>query len=159
LASCHSARTPVSSDGIFTRWQPEYADRRIATFPVGSDKKTQIRRWNRIGLAGSGQRAQRFIESNAFGFQLGPRSRITVLDVDSRDDAILSAALSEHGDTPFIVRTGGGYHAYYRYSGEGRHVRPYPSKPIDLLGDGYVVAPPSISAKGNYEIIAGTLDD
>jgi bifunctional DNA primase/polymerase-like protein/primase-like protein len=152
-------RTPLSSDGIFTRWQPEYADRRIPTFPVGSDKKPQIRRWNRVGLEGSAKLAQRFTGSNALGFQVGPRSGVTVLDIDSQDEAILSAALSEHGDTPLIVRTGGGYHAYYRHSGERRHIRPYPAKPIDILGDGYVVASPSISAKGQYEIIAGTLDD
>ena len=149
----------MSSAGIFTRWQPEYADRRIATFPVGPDKKPQIKRWNRIGLEGSARLAERFTDSKAFGFQLGPRSQVTVLDIDTQDDAILSAALNEHGDTPFIVRTGGGYHAYYRYSGERRHVRPYPAKPIDVLGDGYVVAAPSISAKGQYQIIAGTLDD
>jgi hypothetical protein len=149
----------VSSGSIFTRWQPHYAEKHIATFPVGSDKTPQIRRWNRVGLEGSAKLAERFTESNAFGFQLGTRSRVTVLDVDTHDDAILSAALNEHGATPFFVRTGGGYHAYYRYSGERRHVRPYPAKPIDVLGDGYVVAAPSIAAKGQYQIIAGTLDD
>ena len=34
----------VTSDGIFTKWQPYYAEKRIATFPVGNDKKPQIRR-------------------------------------------------------------------------------------------------------------------
>jgi hypothetical protein len=149
----------VSSEGIFTKWQPHYAEKGIATFPVGSDKKPQVRRWNRIGLSGSSKLAKRFTEANAFGFQPGPRSRVTVLDVDTHDGAILSAALNEHGDTPLIVRTGGGYHAYYRHSGERRHVRPYANRPIDILGDGYVVAPPSIAVKGQYQIIAGTLDD
>jgi hypothetical protein len=57
------------------------------------------------------------------------------------------------------VRTGGGYHAYYSYAGERRLIRPYNDKPIDILGGGFVVAPPSVSQKGTYQIIAGTLDD
>ena len=148
-----------ASEGIFTIWQPHYAEKHIATFPVGIDKRPEIRRWNQIGLSGSAKLAQRFTEANAFGFQPGPRSRVTVLDIDTQDDSILSAALSEHGDTPFIVRTGGGYHAYYRHAGERRHVRPYANKSIDILGGGFVVAPPSISNKGQYQIIAGTLED
>ena len=153
------AARQVSSGGVFTKWQPHYAEKRIVTFPVGEDKKPQIRRWNRLGLSGSAKLAHCFREANAFGFQPGPQSRVTVLDIDSSDDAVLLDALSEHGETPFIVRTGGGYHAYYRHRGERRLIRPYPKKPIDVLGGGYVVAPPSISAKGQYEIIAGTLDD
>jgi hypothetical protein len=126
---------------------------------VGHDKKPQIKRWNQLGLGGSTRLARRFTQANALGFQVGPRSQITVLDVDTDNEGILADALREHGETPFVVRTGGGYHAYYRYSGEHRRVRPYENKPIDVLGGGYVVAPPSLSAKGQYEIIAGTLDD
>ena len=37
-------------------------------------------------------------------------------------------------------------------------VRPDPGKPIHILGDGFVVCPPSLSAKGRYEIIRGSLD-
>ena len=146
-------------NGVFSKWQPRYAEQRIATFPVGSDKKPAIRRWNQITLGGSSRLAKRFQQADAFGFQLGPRSRITALDVDSQDEVILADALNDHGDTPFIVRTGGGYHAYYSYGGERRRIRPYHNKPIDILGGGFLVAPPSISAKGAYQIISGTLDD
>ena len=145
--------------GIFFQWQPHYAERRIATFPVNAHKKPAIRRWNQITLSGSSRLAERFYAADAFGFQLGPRSQITALDVDSSDDAVLADALNRHGDTPFIVRTGGGYHAYYRYAGERRHIRPYHDKPIDILGGGFVVAPPSILQKGAYQIVTGTLDD
>jgi len=81
------------------------------------------------------------------------------MDVDSQDEAILADALAYHGDTPFIVQTGGGYHAYYSYAGEGRLIRPYNNKPVDILGGGFVVAPPSIARKGQYQIISGSLDD
>ena len=145
--------------GIFSEWQPHYAERQVATFPVGPNKKPAIKRWNQITLGGSSRLAERFQQADAFGFQLGPRSQITALDVNSQDETILADALNDHGDTPFIVRTGGGYHAYYSYGGERRHIRPYHNKPIDILGGGFVVAPPSISEKGAYQIIAGTLDD
>jgi hypothetical protein len=124
-----------------------------------SHKKPAIRRWNQITLKGSSRLAERFRDANAFGFQLGPKSQITALDVDTQDEAVLADALNCHGDTPFIVRTGGGYHAYYSYAGERRLIRPYREKPVDILGGGFVVASPSISQKGRYEIIAGTLDD
>lgn len=145
--------------GVFSEWQPLYAERRIATFPVGADKKPAIKRWNQITLRGSARLAERFHEADAFGFQLGPKSQITALDVDSQDEAVLADALSYHGDTPFIVRTGGGYHAYYGYAGERRLIRPYNDKPVDILGGGFVVAAPSVSRKGAYQIISGTLDD
>jgi Bifunctional DNA primase/polymerase, N-terminal/Primase C terminal 1 (PriCT-1) len=145
--------------GVFSQWQPHYAERQIATFPVNADKKPAIRRWNQITLRGSSRLAERFPETDAFGFQLGAKSQITALDVDSRDEAILADALICHGSTPFIVRTGGGYHAYYSYAGERRLIRPYDDKPVDILGGGFVVAPPSVSQKGTYQIISGTLDD
>jgi hypothetical protein len=145
--------------GVFSDWQPLYAERRIATFPVNADKRPAIRRWNQITLRGSAQLAQRFPEANAFGFQLGPKSQVTALDIDSQDETVLADALIYHGETPFIVQTGGGFHAYYSYGGERRLIRPYDKKPIDILGGGFVVAPPSVSAKGTYQIISGTLDD
>ena len=46
----------MSSEGIFSKWQPHYAEKRIATFPVGHDKRPQIKRWNRT-------RAQRLSET------------------------------------------------------------------------------------------------
>jgi hypothetical protein len=59
-----------------------------------------------------------------------------------------------------IVRSGrGGLHAYYKHSGEGRKIRPNPSQPIDILGGGVVVLPPSLGAERSYEIIKGHLDD
>jgi hypothetical protein len=69
-------------------------------------------------------------------------------------------ATERHGDTPIIVRSGSGNsQAWYRNNGEGRWVRPQPSIPIDVLGDGYVVAPPSKGVIGPYEFLRGSLDD
>ena len=62
--------------GIFSEWQPLYAERHIATFPVNADKRPAIRRWNQITLTGSARLAERFHETNAFGFQLGPNPKL-----------------------------------------------------------------------------------
>src|SRR5262249_29507804 len=78
---------------------------------------------------------------------------------DTRDEAVVADAIKQHGDSPLVVMTGGGFHVYYRHGGEPRKIRPDPDLPIDLLGGGYVIAPPSQLAKGRYEIIRGTFND
>jgi hypothetical protein len=102
----------------------------------------------------------RFENDNAFGFMVGDRTRLTILDVDAPDEGVLARALERHGATPLIVRTASGkYHAYYRHNREHRLIRPWPDRPIDLLGAGFVVAPPSTTESGAYQFIQGSLDD
>jgi hypothetical protein len=141
----------------FALWQPRYAEHGIATFPV-VDKRPAISNYLKLGRAGSEQLTLKFPNADALGFAL-KRNHICILDVDTTDERVLADALSDHGPTPFIVLTGGGFHAYYLHSGEPRRVRPWPDKPIDLLGDGFAVAPPSRGSKGSYAIIQGTLED
>lgn len=58
------------------------------------------------------------------------------------------------------MRSGSGhYQAWYRNGGEARKIKPDKSKPIDILGGGFVVAPPSHGAKGDYEFLSGSLAD
>jgi hypothetical protein len=93
-----------------------------------------------VGLKGSAKLAEKFSEVDSFGFPLGPRSGLTILDVDTKDCSVLLEAQSRYGESPLLVETGGGYHAYYRYSGEQRHIRPWgPDVPIDVLGNGYAI--------------------
>ncbi len=147
---------------IFADWQPRYAAQNIATFPVhieGDVKRPAIRGYLKLGLNYSGQLPLRFPESTGFGFAV-KRSRITVLDVDSSDENILADALNQYGPTPIIVRSGRGNHqAWYRHAGEARRIRPVAGLPIDILGDGYVVAPPSLGARGPYQFLQGRLED
>jgi hypothetical protein len=155
------ASTKFVPPGIFAKWQPEYAEHGIATFPVriGEVKKPAVKNYLKIGKVASAAFAKRFGESAAFGFACKP-NRITVLDVDSADESILADALDKHGQTPIIVRSGSGhFHAWFKRNGEGRHIRPWDGLPIDVLGGGYVVAPPSHAAKGTYEFLQGSLDD
>jgi hypothetical protein len=145
----------------FSRWQPVYAGHRIATFPVRADKTPAIRSYQKVGLRGSEQLACKFTDAEALGFMCGPRSRITVLDVDTADEHVLADALVRHGRTPVVVRTASGkWHAYYRHNGEQRRIRPYADLAIDVLGaNGFVIAPPSQTATGCYQFVDGSLDD
>jgi Bifunctional DNA primase/polymerase, N-terminal len=147
--------------GIFSRWQPAYADRGIATFPVGEGKKPSIRGWQKVGLKGSTELADKFTDADALGFVTGRRSNVTVIDIDTTDEKITEDAVARHGEPAIITRTASGKrHLLYRYNGEGRHVRPWPELPIDLLGDnGYALAAPSKLVTGSYEIIHGRFDD
>ena len=147
----------------FAEWQPIYAAHGLSTFPVrieAGDKKPMVKNYLRAGRRYSDRLAQQFPDAQAFGFALGSRTKITVLDSDSNDDRILSDAMTRHGKTPLIVRSGSGnYQAWYRHNGEGRHIRPDPHLPVDILGGGFVVAPPSRGVKSAYQIIEGSLDD
>ncbi len=144
--------------GIFAKWQPEYAARGVATFPV-RDKRPAVKGYLKIGIKASQQFVMKFDNDDAFGLAC-KRSKIVVLDCDTPDERIFADALDRHGKSPFIVRSGSGnWQAWYRHNGETRRVRPDPALPIDILGDGFVVAPPSMGSKGQYQLIDCSLDD
>lgn len=144
--------------GIFAQWQPRYAEAGISTFPV-RDKRPAVKHYLKIGSATSGQLALKFDAADAFGFACR-RNRLTILDVDTNDERVLADAIAENGPTPIIVRSGSGnWQAWYRHNGEKRRVRPDPAKPIDILGDGFVVAPPSQGSRAPYEFVQGGLED
>ncbi len=145
--------------GVFAEWQPRYAAHRVATFPV-KDKRPCVRHWQKVGLNGSSQLAMKFVDADAFGFQCGARNRITVVDIDSNDEHIVGEAIKLFGESPIIWRTGSGNYAMpFRHNGETRDIRPVPGLPIDVLGGGFAVAPPSIGAKVRYEFLQGSLAD
>jgi len=149
--------------GVFAENQPRYAERGIPTFPLSFEdgrKKPATQSYNRVGLKGSGQLVMKFQDYDALAFMAGKRTKITVLDIDSPDEDLLRDMMKRHGQTPIIVRSGSGnFHAWYRFNGEERKVRPDASIPVDLLGGGVVVAPPSKGARGAYEFIRGSLAD
>jgi hypothetical protein len=102
-------------------------------------------------------------DSDALACMAGGRNKLTVMDIDAHGaegERLLADTQRDYGASRFITRTGsGGFHAYYRHSGEGRRIRPDPGKPVDLLGGGVVVLPPSRGALHRYEIIHGHIDD
>lgn len=148
----------------FAEWQPAYAEHGIATFPVmitpDNEKKPMTTNWPNVGLKGSADLARKFPDAAAFGFLQGPRTGITLVDIDRPDEKLVADAQDLYGKTPLIVRTGSGngFHLYYKFDGERRHVDT--TRKVDILGDGgYAVAFPSRGSKRYYEIIEGTLDD
>jgi Bifunctional DNA primase/polymerase, N-terminal/Primase C terminal 1 (PriCT-1) len=142
----------------FFDWQAAYAARKIPTFPL-QGKQPLVSNFQMAGLDASAQWALKFPDALAIGFVAGKRTRITVLDVDEPGDGPLHRALDVYGETPIIVRTATGkHHAWFRYNGEARRIKPVPG--IDILGAGVVVAPPSRGLSGaQYEFICGSLDD
>jgi hypothetical protein len=154
--------------GVFSTYQPIYAEHGIATFPVRIvandngkfDKRPATKGYLRTGIRGITELARKFTDANALGFACGPRSKVTLVDIDSKDDRHLADALVRFGDTPLISRTAsGGFHAWFRHNSEGRAIRPVHGLPVDILGGGYAVAPPSLVPGGGYEFIQGSLDD
>jgi len=148
----------------FLESQPLYARHNIPIFPVhitaDGIKRPAIRHYQRVGLPGSAKLTRQFGDAQAFGFICGERSRITVLDIDTPDERVLADAQSRHGKSPLVVRTARKrFQVYHRHNGESRQIRPYPDRPIDILGGGFVVAPDSRGPQGQYEIIEGSLDD
>jgi Bifunctional DNA primase/polymerase, N-terminal len=158
-----SAVSVLLSAQSFRDWQHVYADHLIPTFPVQispAGKKPMVSHYGRFGLRASSEIARKFPDATALGFMAGRRTGLTILDVDTSDERVLADALTRCGPTPVIVRSGSGnYQAWYRYNGEKRLIRPEPDSPIDILGSGFVVAPPSRGTKGEYQFIQGGLDD
>ena len=76
----------------FAQWQPMYAAHGLSTFPVRIDagaKKPMVKNYLRAGRRYSNRLAQQFPDAQAFGFALGSRTKITVLDCDTNDEGIL----------------------------------------------------------------------
>jgi len=153
---------PAIERGVngFRDWQPIYAERGITLIPCGPNKAPLVKNPQRFGRDASAGLANKFSDASAFGYYCGRRNGITVLDVDTTDERVLADAMKCHGQTPVVVRTGSGkFHALYRFNNERRAIRAWEGKPIDLLGAGLAIAPPSVVAKGQYQIIQGHLDD
>lgn len=156
-----ASRGAHAMPGVFSKWQPEYAEAGIITFPVdGKTKKPAVSNYLRAGSKASAQWADKFPDADALGFACGARNGVTVLDIDAADEKLLVETLDKFGPTPVIIRTASGkYHGWYRYDCERRRIRPFPDKPIDILGGGFALAPPSLGQVGGYEFIAGSLAD
>jgi hypothetical protein len=153
--------------GIFAAAQPKYAALGIATFPFDATEEVKrgplVSQYNRMGLPASKQMALRFPDAPGLAAMAGKRNRFTIVDIDERGAAgerLLADVQHQFGDSKVVVRTGsGGFHCYYLHNGEGRKIRPDPRKPIDLIGGGPIVLPPTRGFRGNYAIIQGRLDD
>jgi hypothetical protein len=129
---------------------------------VGKDKKPAVCGWQRVGFRASNELAVKFATAETFGFNCGPHTRVIVVDMDSTHESIVTEGERLFGPSPIPWRTGGGKYAMpFRYNGEPRLIRAFgdDGPPIDLLGRGLVVAPPSAGSKQHYEFISGSVAD
>jgi Primase C terminal 1 (PriCT-1)/Bifunctional DNA primase/polymerase, N-terminal len=138
----------------FGQWQPEYSKHGIATFPT-RDKVPIVANYHKMGRPASAQFARKYPDEAEFGFCCGKRSKVTIIDYDSTDEALLREGNRMFGESPLLVRTRKGLHAYYRHDGERRRIRPFDGLDLDILGEnGLTVAAPS----AGREFIRGNLD-
>ncbi len=149
---------------VFVDYQEVYADHGIATFPVSAlEKRPLVRGYSAIGLNASRKLRLAGKDGDGLACVAGFRSGLTVLDVDAHGaegQRLLENAMFMYGAAKMVVRTpSGGFHAYYRHSGESRLIRPVSSISIDILGKGLVLLPPSSGKRTRYDIIEGTYDD
>lgn len=142
----------------------------IAVIPTRADipSKPLVLRPDRFGVRASGKLLDRPAYANAnAAFWTGKRAGLTIVDIDSADPDAEREARKRFGDTPVSAKTpSGGTHLYYRHGGEGRRIRPFgDSLPLDVLGNGIAVCPPSMRAAtaeksaGAYSFAEGSPDD
>jgi hypothetical protein len=153
--------------GVFAAAQQTYAALKIAVFPFDATEEVKrgpmVSHYSRMGLQASSQMALRFPDAPGVAAMAGKRNRFTIIDIDERGAAgerLLADVQSQFGRPKVVVMTGsGGLHCYYRHAGERRQIRPVRGKPIDVIGDGPIVLPPSRGFRGNYQFIQGRVDD
>jgi hypothetical protein len=135
----------------------------ITPLPVYPDgKKTMVKQPGTFGRpAAMGLAAKPRYAAANLGFMCGAFNRLSVVDIDSAADTELQHALETYGDSPIIVSTpSGGRHVYYAHNDEPRKVRLDDRHPIDMLGGGLCVAPPSVRSSGaSYAWLRGGLAD
>lgn len=132
---------------IYGEHAEEYAVAGLPAFPVNTrHKRPAVRGWQRA----TPQRTRAWASvdklgaADGLGIVMGKPSGVTEVDVDGVGEAWLAAAVERFGETPIVIRTASGKaKLWYRHSGERRHIRPFTGQPIDVLGNGFTIAPPS----------------
>ncbi|MCV2871589.1 bifunctional DNA primase/polymerase [Defluviimonas sp. WL0050] len=133
--------------GIFREHATAYADAGLPAFPVNTRaKRPAVKGWRQATTVRT--RAWSTIEklgaADGLGIVMGKPSRITEIDIDGVGEAWLALAVARFGETPITIRTASGKaKLWFRHDGERRHIRPFSGQPIDILGDGFTIAPPS----------------
>ena len=129
--------------------------------PVGADKRPAISSWKQWQTEQQSPDLvmEWFSDDTKQNVAIitGKISGITVVDIDTKGGQPQADAMRARFPLTRTIKTpSGGYHLYYKYA-EGFTVsaNAYPDLPnVDIRSDsGYVVAPPSHTDKGEYEVI------
>ncbi len=156
--------------GAFAEAVEVFGEHGIAVIPTLPDRpsKPMVKLPEAFGVRGAKALVlnSRYRDANA-AVVCGSRSGLTVVDIDSTDKAIVAEVLDRFGDTPLKAQSASGnWHLYYRHAGERRRIRALGKRlPVDVLGAGLAVVPPSHRAPtktkrgGGYRFMDGTLED
>lgn len=133
--------------GVYACHAPAYADAGLPVFPVDTrNKRPSVRGWQNADprRARIWRGIPNLAASQGVGLVMGRPSGVTEIDVDAVGGGWITVATERFGDTSIIIRTASGKaKLWYRHNGEGRHIRPFTGLPIDVLGGGFTIAPPS----------------
>lgn len=149
--------------GVFAEHAPAYMAAGLPVFPVNTRaKRPAVRNWQRSGIHATREWIGRHGDADGLGLCMGERSRLVEVDVDAAGPACLAEAIERFGETPVVIRTPSDKHKlWYRHNGERRRIRPISGLPIDVLGAGFTVAPPSYrpDLARSYGFLKGSLAD
>lgn len=150
---------------VFAQNACEYADRGLGAFPVDTrHKRPSVKGWQSATplQARKWAKSARLGSVDGLGIVMGKQSWVTEIDVDAVGEAWLAAAVQRFGETPIsIITASGKSKLWYRHNGESRMIRPFEGLPIDVLGAGFTIAPPSWREDlgASYEFRTGNLSD
>lgn len=158
------ARVAPPTLGVFGRHAPDYASVGLRPFPVHTrDKRPAVRNWRDPSDRAVSAWAKRFANADGLGVNMGLQSGVTEIDVDAVGAPMLALATESFGETPIVIQTASGKSKlWYRHNGESRRIRPFGADvPIDVLGNGYTIAPPSHREDlgASYRFLQGGLED
>jgi Bifunctional DNA primase/polymerase, N-terminal len=118
-------KADAATDDVFDTWQPRYAARGIATFPVRFavlasgklDKRPMVQHWMKMGVRASTELTRKFANAQGIGIALGPCNGLAVVDADTKNENVVAAVLAYYGPSPLIARSpSGGHHVYYKHN-------------------------------------------
>ena len=150
----------VMSNVAFSQWQPVYAEHGIATIPCSQAKRPLVKHPQKFGCRGSTEIASKFPDAQTFGFYNGRYTGLTTLESMIRMNGYspmrstdMARRRSISAAAPASSTRSIGTTASAAKSEPGKVFR------STCCGAGLTIAPPGVVAKGQYEIIQGSLDD
>ena len=122
-------------------------------------KRPLVKHPQKFGCRGSTEIASKFPDARTFGFYTGKHSGITLCDVDDTKERVFADALDRHDPTPIHIAAAPASSTLSTIQRRASRVGHGEELKIDMLVRGLRIAPPGVGAKGQYEIIQGSLDD
>ncbi|NGM46399.1 hypothetical protein G5B31_12725 [Rhodobacter sp. SGA-6-6] len=151
--------------GVYDKSLSAYLAAGLPVFPVDArTKRPAVKGWQTADArrARGWASAPKLAACDGIGIVMGPPSGLVEIDVDAVGEAWTAAAVDRFGETPITIRTATGKSKlWFRHNGEGRRIRPFEGLPVDVLGAGFTIAPPSWREDlgAAYVFERGGLDD